>query len=337
MVDVTPVLTGDLPEFSARRRLRASGIDPRRTFIEKVKAFPTNIEAKVLMTYRPRGAGGRLWPGGPTLPIGGDSDQGGVTVMLHHSLIELPEKPMRPAPLRRPRRVSSPSRSRTTAARSRRWSGSSTSRDGGWRRRTPRPRSPSPRSRSSSTSAARCRRSTAPGSRRGSRPGSRRSRRPGSRTPSSARSRPPPQEDPDWDAEDARYSSIRWLPSTIENAYGPHVHDPRTGEILEADIRMYHNVVKLVRDWYFVQASPNDPKAQTLPLPDDLIGRAAGLRHDARGRPLAGLPAQHEGQLGLHRSSSSATRNSPASTASRRRSWTTAGSTTSPSPATAPG
>ena len=53
---------------------------------------------------------------------------------------------------------------------------------------------------------------------------------------------------------------------------GPHVHDPRTGEILESDILMYHNVLKLIRDWYFVQASPNDPRAQTLPLPDDLIG-----------------------------------------------------------------
>ena len=87
-----------------------------------------------------------------------------------------------------------------------------------------------------------------------------------------AKEPPSPREDPDWDAEDARYSSIRWLPSTIENAYGPHVHDPRTGEILESDIRMYHNVLKLVRDWYFVQASPNDPRAQSLPLPDDLIG-----------------------------------------------------------------
>jgi hypothetical protein len=49
------------------------------------------------------------------------------------------------------------------------------------------------------------------------------------------------------------------------------VHDPRTGEILEADVRMFHNVLKLVRDWYFVQASPNDPRAQKLPMPDDLM------------------------------------------------------------------
>ena len=66
---------------------------------------------------------------------------------------------------------------------------------------------------------------------------------------------------------------IRWLPSTIENASGPHIHDPRTGEILEADIQFYHNVMNLVRDWYFVQAGPLDPRAATLPLPDALMGR----------------------------------------------------------------
>ena len=87
-----------------------------------------------------------------------------------------------------------------------------------------------------------------------------------------AKDPPTPLEDPDWDAEDARYSSIRWLPATIENAMGPHVHDPRTGEILESDILVYHNVLKLIRDWYFVQASPNDTRAQKLPLPDELVG-----------------------------------------------------------------
>ena len=66
---------------------------------------------------------------------------------------------------------------------------------------------------------------------------------------------------------------IRWLPSTTENAVGPHIHDPRSGEILEADIQFYHNVMNLARDWYFVQVGPLDPRAQTLPLPDDLMGR----------------------------------------------------------------
>ena len=87
-----------------------------------------------------------------------------------------------------------------------------------------------------------------------------------------AREAPSPEEDPDWSAEDARYSVVRWLPSTTENASGPHVHDPRTGEILETDIQFHHNVMNLVRDWYFVQVGPLDPRAQTLPLPDELMG-----------------------------------------------------------------
>ena len=87
-----------------------------------------------------------------------------------------------------------------------------------------------------------------------------------------AKDAPSKREDSEWDAEDARYSSIRWLPSTTENAMGPHVHDPRSGEILESDIIVYHNILKLCRDWYFIQASPNDERAQTLPMPDDLMG-----------------------------------------------------------------
>jgi hypothetical protein len=68
-----------------------------------------------------------------------------------------------------------------------------------------------------------------------------------------AKEAPSKAEDPYWDPEDARYSVIRYLPSTIENASGPHVSDPRTGEILESDIQYYHNVMNLQRDWYFLQ------------------------------------------------------------------------------------
>jgi hypothetical protein len=65
-----------------------------------------------------------------------------------------------------------------------------------------------------------------------------------------AKDAPTPEQDPDWSPEDARYSVIRWLPSTIENASGPHIHDPRTGEILETDIQFYHNVMNLARSWH---------------------------------------------------------------------------------------
>ena len=82
-----------------------------------------------------------------------------------------------------------------------------------------------------------------------------------------------PTNDPDWSPEDARYSVVRWLPSTTENASGPNIHDPRSGEILNAHIQFYHNVQNLARTWYFTQAAANDPRARQFPFPDSLMGR----------------------------------------------------------------
>jgi hypothetical protein len=79
--------------------------------------------------------------------------------------------------------------------------------------------------------------------------------------------------DPDWSPEDARYSVVRWLPSTTENASGPHVHDPRSGEILNAHIQFYQNVQNLQNSWYYTQAASLDPRARKFPLPDSLMGR----------------------------------------------------------------
>ncbi len=88
-----------------------------------------------------------------------------------------------------------------------------------------------------------------------------------------AKIQPSKKDDPMFDPEDARYSVIRWLPSTIENASGPHVNDPRTGEILESDIQMYHNIMNLQRSWYFTQVGPLDVRAQKFPMPNDLMGQ----------------------------------------------------------------
>ena len=104
-----------------------------------------------------------------------------------------------------------------------------------------------------------------------------------------------PANDPDWSPEDIRHTVIRWLPSTTENAVGPHVSDPRTGEILNGSVRIFQNVINLNRDWYFTQASQLDPRARTFPFPDSLTGRllefvvaheighTIGLQHDQIG------------------------------------------------------
>jgi hypothetical protein len=83
---------------------------------------------------------------------------------------------------------------------------------------------------------------------------------------------PTPDQDPDWSADDARISTIRWVPSTVANAMGPSIVDPRSGEILEADVEIYHNVQQLARDWYWVQSGPLDPRSKTLPIPDEVMG-----------------------------------------------------------------
>jgi hypothetical protein len=92
--------------------------------------------------------------------------------------------------------------------------------------------------------------------------------------------------------EDARYSVVRYLPSDVENAYGPNVHDPRSGEIIESHIGWYHNVMKLVHDWYMIQAAAVDPKARKMEFDDELmgqlirfvssheVGHTLGLRHN---------------------------------------------------------
>lgn len=81
------------------------------------------------------------------------------------------------------------------------------------------------------------------------------------------------EEDPDWSPEDSRNSNIRWVPSTVSNARGPHIHDPRTGEILTSSIEMHHNVMNLLKNWYFVQAAAVDEDARSLPISNELMGR----------------------------------------------------------------
>ena len=88
-----------------------------------------------------------------------------------------------------------------------------------------------------------------------------------------AKDPPSPEEDPEWSPEDVRYSVVRYLASPIPNANGPHVSDPRTGEILESDINWYHNVMTLLRNWFFVQTAAINPEARGVAFKDEVMGR----------------------------------------------------------------
>jgi hypothetical protein len=87
-----------------------------------------------------------------------------------------------------------------------------------------------------------------------------------------AKEPPTPEEDPEFSPEDVRYSVIRWFPSPVQNAYGPHVHDPRTGEILESDIGWFHNVLNLLRNWYLIQTAAANPEARGVEFEDEVMG-----------------------------------------------------------------
>ncbi|HYM94147.1 MAG TPA: zinc-dependent metalloprotease [Chitinophagaceae bacterium] len=103
---------------------------------------------------------------------------------------------------------------------------------------------------------------------------------------------PAKEEDSAWSLEDARNSAIVYKPSETQNASGPSVADPRSGEIIETHINWYHNVMELIRNWYMIQAGPNDPRARQMVFPDDLmgqlirfvssheVGHTLGLRHN---------------------------------------------------------
>ena len=277
VIDVSKLFTTEVTEFSARTRLRARGFDATRSFIEKTKSFPNNIEVEVSQTYTSPPEATPVGGGGGPAPVPNPFAQGmragtNATVVMHYSMVKLPEKPMMPRIF--DERVGyftirqtdygideqrAPQRTYITR----------------WRLEKKDPNAEisepikpivyyvDPATPTKWVSWIK----------KGIEDWQPAFEAAGFKNAIIAREAPSKAEDPNWDPEDARYSCIRYLPSTIENASGPHVSDPRTGEILESDIQYYHNVMNLQRDWYFLQVGPLDARAKKLPLPDDLMGR----------------------------------------------------------------
>ena len=269
VIDVTPLFATEVPEFSARSRLDAQGFARDRSFVESVAAYPRNVEVRATHTYTraPRSASS-----GRSVRAGRRGMRpGSATVLLHHSMVKLPDEPMTPRLF--DERVGyfsvrqidygrdehrSPNRRYITRWRLEKKDPDQAVSD---------PVTPITYWIDPATPTR-----WVPYIKQGVESWQEAFEAAGFRNAVVAREAPSLDEDPDWSPEDARHSVIRWLPSTVENASGPHVHDPRTGEILEADIQFHHNVMNLVRDWYFVQVGPLDPRARTLPLPDELMG-----------------------------------------------------------------
>ena len=268
VIEVGRLFTTDIPEFSARQRLSATAMDPTRSFIERISPFPENIEAVASQTYT-RIAGPAGAPQSPA--AAGGMNPGSATVVVHHSMVKLPENPMMPRHFDERVgyfTVSNIDFSRTEhRAQEQRFITR-------WRleKKDPNaalsePVKPIVYWIDSATPTK-----WVPFMKRGVEKWQKAFEAAGFKNAIIAKMAPTKKQDPDFSPEDARYSVIRWLPSTIENASGPHINDPRTGEILESDIQFYHNIMNLQRSWYFLQAGAVDSRVHKLPMPDDLMG-----------------------------------------------------------------
>jgi Met-zincin/Domain of unknown function (DUF5117)/Domain of unknown function (DUF5118) len=291
VIDVTRLLTTDVAEFSVKQTLGAGSVDAARSYIEQVKSFPSNIEARSLLTFQPTPSGGS------TPPIGGRRGGGSrssVSALVHYSMVLLPEKPMAPRYFdarvgyftvgfddyaARENRVME----RRYVARYR------------LEKKDPSAALSEPVKPIVYYISREVPEKWRPYVKQGVEDWREAFEAAGFKNAIECRQAPTEAEDPRWDPEDVRYSVIRWAANKVANAMGPHVSDPRTGEILSAHIIVWHDVLKLNEMWYFVQAGPLDPRARKLPLPEPLmgdllryvvaheVGHTLGLRHNHKG------------------------------------------------------
>ncbi len=274
VIDVGRLFTTDITEFSPRQRLGATAMDPTRTFIERISPFPTNIEVESSQTFTraatPAGAGGGNAPGGGFGQ--GQMSPGSATVVVHFSMVKLPEKPMMPRLF--DERVGYFSHNTMDYGRDEQRATQRTF-IARWRLEK---KDPSAELSEPVKPIVYYIDSATPAKWRPYMIKAINDWQPafeaaGFKNAIIGKMAPTKAEDPDFSPEDARYAVVRWLPSTTENASGPHISDPRTGEILDSDIQFYHNVMNLAKMWYFVQVGHLDTRVQKFPIPDEVMGR----------------------------------------------------------------
>ena len=292
VVEVTRMFTGGTQEFTARGR-RAT-VDASRSFIDKFSAFARNVNVTAVQTYTAAPGGGI--PGLPNIPGLTGGSGAATTEAFTFSLVRLPDEPMMPRLYDRrvgyfisPKRdFGSPEQRVVSRDYIKRWRLECSDKKEGnlcvpkkpityyVDPATPSYLKPFIRAGIEEWQAA----FEAAGFAKGIVAGD------------------APANDPDFSGEDASVTMVRWLPSPTANAQGPSLVDPRTGEILDADVQMYHNILDLQREWYFSQVGHLDARAQRFPFPDSLMGRLVqfvvahevghtlGFRHNFKGSSM---------------------------------------------------
>jgi hypothetical protein len=265
VVDMTDVFAGDTPVFGlpqgAREQFKVRRLDGDRSFLARAMAFPRNVEVRSVLTYEAQEP--------PE-----NASTGVLSVEMAHSIVLLPEDPMRPR--RYDPRVGFFSIGQTDygldAQRAEprryvtRWRLVPSDMEAYARGELVEPVEPITYYIDPATPEQ-----WRPYLKQGVVDWNVAFEQAGFKN--AIRALDPPADDSTWSPEDVRYSVIRYFPSETQNAYGPHVHDPRTGEILESDIGWFHNVMNLLRNWYFVQTAAVNPEARAPRFRDEVMGQ----------------------------------------------------------------
>jgi hypothetical protein len=267
VIEVTTLFTKDVPSLgfddARRKEYKVSSLDESRSFIEHLRSYPTNIEARHVLTYKAAEA--------PS-----NAAVGSISLEINNSMVLLPKTPMMPRLA--DERVGYFAQSQVdygqdaqkaqTTSYIRRWRLEPRDLEAYRRGELVEPKKQIVYYIDPATPDK-----WRPYLKQGVEDWNKAFERAGFKNAIVAKDPPTKEEDPDWSPEDARYSVIRYFASDIQNAYGPHVADPRSGEILESDIGWYHNVMNLVRNWYFIQTAAINPDARGVKFKDEVMGR----------------------------------------------------------------
>jgi hypothetical protein len=293
VIDVTDFVQGEseVLYFSASSKRNVGGFQADKSYIESIKSFPINIEIQTVRTYG-RGAGGQQRPGAPQGGGGGAPASAlPLTFELNSSLVLLPKTPMKPryADPRVGYFVQSFNNFEDNKVEQKAYIAR-------WRLE---PKDKARYARGELTEPVKpivfyidpaTPKKWVPYLIQGVNDWQVAFEAAGFKKAIYAL--PAPENDPSWSINDAMHNVIVYKPSTIANASGPHVHDPRSGEIIETHINWYHNIQELLHGWYLIQASMSDPAARKMRFDDELmgqlirfvssheVGHTLGLRHN---------------------------------------------------------
>ncbi len=269
VIQIDPLFNTDIPMLGAmsekqRKDFEVKGLDSKRSFVTSMKSYPKNVEIRHVLTYT----------GGDKLPD--NKVTGTLSVEMNQSFITLPENPMQPRYY--DDRVGYFSLSQTNYSLNTqrtenqrfitRWRLEPKDEAAYARGELVEPKKPIIYYIDPATP-----KKWVPYIKQGVDDWQSAFEKAGFKNAIYGLEAPSKEEDPDWSPEDTRYSVIRYVSTDIQNAMGPHVHDPRTGEILESDIIWYHNVMRLLRNWYFIQTAAINPEARGVNFKDEVMGQ----------------------------------------------------------------